>query len=133
MSLFKVTFFIESHLPVKLPQTILSEHSVCPCLNLRLKSQFTLFNEKRHVVLYNTGTISSHFLSHPAWKIWMFYLNGAHNSMMQRNSKGTDFPPPCLKISSHFLALSAFPTSKVCQCFICLKNTPTLYSILLLC
>lgn len=43
---------------------------------------------------------------------------------MQRNSNGTSFPPPCLKFSSHFLVLSAFPTSKVRQCFICLKKNP---------
>lgn len=84
-------------------------------------------------LFYNTGSISSHFLSHPAWKIYIFYLDGPNNSMMQRDSIGTEFPPPCLQSSSHFLVLSIFPTSKVFQCFICLKNNPNLYSILLLC
>lgn len=82
-----------------------------------------VLNVKRHMVLCHNGTISSHFLSHAAWKIWIFYLDGPHNSMMHRHSSGTEFPPPRLKFSSHFFVLSAFPTSKVCQCFICLEKT----------
>lgn len=65
------------------------------------------------MVLCNTGTISSHFLFHPAWKIQIFYLDGPHNLMMQRDSSGTEFPSPCLKLSSYFLVSSVFPTSKV--------------------